>query len=101
MGVPASASVVPSTTRGQFESQVLANVPLCREHYRVVLGLGSFPHTDPGQFIQVSCRDSRVDYSCDTELPWREGQPKGEPSGLELMSPLALLRRPFSLAGRV
>jgi dihydroorotate dehydrogenase electron transfer subunit len=80
---------------------VLANIPLCREHYRLVLGLPSFPLTEPGQFVQVSCRDTTVEYSCETELHWREGQPLDDPSGLELMSPLALLRRPFSLAGRV
>jgi dihydroorotate dehydrogenase electron transfer subunit len=80
---------------------VLANIPLCREHYRLVLGLPSFPATEPGQFVQVSCRDMTVDYSPDTELEWRDGQPPDDPRGVELMSPLALLRRPFSLAGRL
>jgi dihydroorotate dehydrogenase electron transfer subunit len=80
---------------------VLANIPLCREHYRLVLGLPSFPATEPGQFVQVSCRDMTVDYSPETEFEWRDGRPLGDPRGVELMSPLALLRRPFSLAGRV
>jgi dihydroorotate dehydrogenase electron transfer subunit len=66
-----------------------------------VLGVPSFPATEPGQFVQVSCRDMTVDYSPKTEMEWREGQPLGDPNGIELMSPLALLRRPFSLAGRV
>jgi dihydroorotate dehydrogenase electron transfer subunit len=101
--VDSSSAVVgrPSFSRGQFESRVLANIPLCREHYRLVLGLQAFPTTEPGQFIQVSCRDPQIDYSCEAELDWNEGRPLSDPAGVEFMSPLALLRRPFSLAGRV
>ena len=66
--------------RGQFVSRVLANIPLCREHFRLVLGVdSSFPETQPGEFIQVACRDLDADYN-------------GTPG--------AFLRRPFSLAGR-
>jgi dihydroorotate dehydrogenase electron transfer subunit len=89
-----------SQSRGQFVSRVIANVPLCREHYRLVLRVDSFPATEPGQFVQVSCRDLGIDYATDAEVEWREGE---VPSlrGKEFWSPVALLRRPFSLAGRV
>src|SRR4051794_30458126 len=86
--------------RDQFVCKVIANTPLCREHYRLVLGVDAFPATDPGQFIQVACRDLDLDYSPETELEWQAGQTL-EPRGRELLSPLAMLRRPFSLAGRV
>ena len=43
--------------RSQFSSTVLANVPLCREHFRLVLAPDSFPATEPGQFVQIACRD--------------------------------------------
>src|SRR4051812_17410169 len=97
-----AVSAVTSATanRGQFAGRVVANVPLCREHFRLVLAVHQFPATEPGQFVQVSCRDLDQDYTCETEFEWREGQSLDARGG-ELMSPLALLRRPFSLAGRV
>src|SRR5438105_1963060 len=67
---------------------------------RLVLRLSDFPPTEPGQFVQVACRDTAVDYSPETKIDWQPGQPVGL-AGRELMSLLALLRRPFSLAGRV
>jgi dihydroorotate dehydrogenase electron transfer subunit len=93
--------------REQFVTTVLANDKLCRDHYRLTLGLRQFPPTEPGHFIQISCRDLDQDYSPEHELAWPEGQQfdtpsagSGQASGIELMSPLAMLRRPFSLAGR-
>ena len=57
-------------SRSQFITQVIANVPLCREHFRLVLGVDSFPATEPGQFVQVSCRDLSDDTKDDVELEW-------------------------------
>ena len=63
----------------------------------------SFPPTRPGQFVQLSCRppDSAA---AENDLigqahAWEAGQRPAlrQP---ELCAPLALLRRPFSLAGR-
>lgn len=62
------------TVRGTFDTTVLSNTPLCREHYRLTLGVDVFPPTSPGQFVQVLCADD-------------DGQG-------------AMLRRPFSLAAR-
>src|SRR3954453_22403401 len=57
--------------RGQFVSEVLQNIPICREHYRLALRVDDgFAATEPGQFVQIAC------------------------------GPDAFLRRPFSLAGR-
>ena len=88
-----------SSPRSQFSAIVIANIPLCREHYRLVLGIKEFPATEPGQFIQVACRDIGFEYSPETEIDWQPGEPLNL-AGRELMSPVALLRRPFSLAGR-
>ncbi len=85
--------------RDQYVSTVRANVPLCSEHYRLVLQLSEFPATDPGQFIQISCRDLDVDYGPEHELVEQDGR-WSKPIGMELQGPLAMLRRPFSLAGR-
>lgn len=96
---PTSSTDPDRARRGQFASAVAANQQLCEEHYRLILRLPDFPPTLPGQFIQIACRDLSVNYSpeieieCTAEKPPRFG-------GLELMSPLAMLRRPFSLAGR-
>ena len=88
-----------AAARDQFLATVVENRLLCREHYRLTLHLPEFPPTAPGQFIQVACRDTGLDYSPAREIEWSEGQPLS-PLGTELMQPLAYLRRPFSLAGR-
>ena len=85
--------------RGQFISIVRANQPLCREHFRLVLVLPEFPATEPGQFVQLSCRDMDLDYTAGEVTDWREGS-KLELTGGELSARQAYLRRPFSIAGR-
>jgi dihydroorotate dehydrogenase electron transfer subunit len=107
--------VTQTSRRQQFVTTVLANESLCRDHYRLTLGLPQFPPTQPGHFIQISCRDLDQDYSPEQEMDWRDDRPldarsapstssgqasSGQACGIELMSPLAMLRRPFSLAGR-
>jgi dihydroorotate dehydrogenase electron transfer subunit len=83
--------------RGQFAAAVAANIPLCREHYRLVLSLPRFAPTRPGQFIQIECHAEIPDPG-DGE-PWqRDTWPRAR--GAELREPIAMLRRPFSLAGR-
>jgi dihydroorotate dehydrogenase electron transfer subunit len=82
-------------TRGQFIATVAANVPLCQDHWRLILSVPAFPPTGPGQFVQLSCRDEPVDEISDRELDW-----PAHLEGRELAEPSATLRRPFSLAGR-
>lgn len=88
-----------SDRRDQFVARVLANVPLCREHYCLVLRVDHFPPTHPGQFVQVMCRDPHAAARADGEHEWTSGAPI-HVVGDELAGRQALLRRPFSLAGR-
>ena len=86
--------------RSQFESRVVSNTSLCREHFRLTLKLDGFPATEPGQFVQISCRPMNgVDEDSDRDFDWTPGIAPMV-SGAELCRPLAMLRRPFSLAGR-
>jgi len=86
------------TGRNQYTALVAANIPLCREHYRLVLSLPRFAPTRPGQFIQIACHDSVLESGA-AELEWAPcSWPR--PAGRELREPVAFLRRPFSLAGR-
>ena len=102
-----SSTIAPASAadphRDQFRSTVVVNAPLCREHYRLILRVGSFPATEPGQFVQVSCRDLAGEQDAaapvERELEWQAGRPL-RLGGTELSAPLAFLRRPFSLAGR-
>jgi dihydroorotate dehydrogenase electron transfer subunit len=88
----------PPKKRGVFVGQVLANEPLCRQHFRLRLGLEHFPPTRPGQFVQLQCRTPGEQVSGHA-TDWPEGiwprltQP-------ELAGKEPLLRRPLSIAGR-
>jgi dihydroorotate dehydrogenase electron transfer subunit len=87
--------------RSVFTATVVANVPPCREHFKLVLRVSNFPSTQPGQFIQIAGSDlpevSKGEVVAVHE--WEEGKPPHlrDP---ELSQSTALLRRPFSLAGR-
>ena len=84
--------------RGVFLATVLGNDRLCAEHYLLRLGFEHFPRTRPGQFVQVQCRPPQP-HQGPREVDW----PADSPPRLtqdDLARPEALLRRPFSLAGR-
>src|SRR2546421_9960186 len=85
-------------SRRQFQATVSRNLPLCRDHFKLVLRVEQFPSTEPGQFIQILCRDSD-DNSPDTEILWDDAHPRHFREPL-VAEQTALLRRPFSLAGR-
>ncbi len=87
------------TARGQFTAVVAANVPLCREHFRLTLRLAAFPPTEPGQFVQVLCRDRADDDAEPRTFEWTPGQ-RLDVADADLLGRRATLRRPFSLAGR-
>ena len=84
--------------RGLFVGRVLANMPICRQHYRLVLAMEHLPPTRPGQFVQLQCRDLGEQVS-GLATDWPEGVwPKlTQP---ELAGKEPLLRRPISIAGR-
>lgn len=84
--------------RGVFLATVLGNDRLCAEHYLLRLGFEYFPPTMPGQFVQVQCRRPEP-HKPAGEVPWPvAGRPRLTRD--DLARPEALLRRPFSLAGR-
>lgn len=88
--------------RARYDAVVEANTLICREHYRLRLRIDKpFPQTEPGQFIQLGCRPP-AEALPQGEAMAHEWQPGERPTLVqpELCSPLALLRRPFSLAGR-
>ncbi|MCE9589267.1 MAG: dihydroorotate dehydrogenase electron transfer subunit [Planctomycetes bacterium] len=96
--------------RGRFDARVVFNRMLCREHFLLRLVIDdtgpSFPQTSPGQFIQLGCRTpdgaADIDALLGAEIEWPPGNPGGQAAlrQPELCQRLALLRRPFSLAGR-
>jgi dihydroorotate dehydrogenase electron transfer subunit len=92
----------PAPRRGQYVANVRLNQPLCREHFRLVLHLPAFPQTQPGQFVQLQCRDPRLIEANGegyVEHDWQPGQ-RVAATDPDLLSATAMLRRPFSLAGR-
>ena len=88
----------PSRTKGAFTAQVLANRNVGLDHYRLRLGVRGFPPSEPGQFINVRCGDPGPPGP--QVLDWPEGR-LPHPAGAELAGTQPLLRRPFSLAGRI
>jgi dihydroorotate dehydrogenase electron transfer subunit len=86
--------------RSQFVCRVGGNQKLCREHYLLKLEVPEFPATGAGQFIQISGRDLEADDVLEESLEWELPGPS-KLKGRELAEPVALLRRPFSLAGRM
>jgi dihydroorotate dehydrogenase electron transfer subunit len=87
------------TAPNQFTAKVVANSRLCRDHYRLVLDVPNLGPTDPGQFIQISGFDPPKLHVEPPEVLWSPGTAV-QFHDPELTEPLALLRRPFSLAGR-
>jgi len=94
----------PGPKRGYFEATVAFNRSICREHFLLRLRLAEeFPATQAGQFVQLGCRPPAscidTDRLCGQIHEWPPAQ-AAPPTGPELRGVLALLRRPFSIAGR-
>lgn len=88
----------PQSGRGIVPARVLVNRSVCVDHFAMVLEVDRFCPSRPGQFVNVQCGLTEP-ISHDTPLAWPDNAwPK--PSGPELAGRQALLRRPFSLAGR-
>jgi dihydroorotate dehydrogenase electron transfer subunit len=88
-----------ASSRSQFVAVVVENIPLCREHFRLVLGLEEFPATRPGHFVQIFCDEVEAEGWAEAEVDWEPGW-RVEMRDRELTRPRAVLRRPFSLGGR-
>lgn len=80
-----------SSSRSIQNARVVANTPLCREHFRLTLELEQFPSALAGQFVHL-CPALRLDDSAIVE---------SNPRGIHCVSwtILPLLRRAFSIAG--
>ncbi|MCZ6698003.1 MAG: dihydroorotate dehydrogenase electron transfer subunit [Planctomycetota bacterium] len=76
--------------RGTHLSRVVERRTLCREHYEIVLALPGFPPVEPGQFIQILCRESGR--SNGAQAPILRPRPSHSIGS-------GMLRRPFSVAG--
>jgi dihydroorotate dehydrogenase electron transfer subunit len=87
-----------ASARGVFSGEVVANRPICREHFRLDVAVEGFPPTQPGQFVQVQCRpeQSPLD-NIVTDWPADRPPTLTQP---ELRDVEPFLRRPISLAGR-
>jgi len=87
------------TGANQFAARVVGNFKICQDHYRLVLSSPEFPPTRPGQFIQIACQAMPDENWQPVEFDWLPGSPV-TPSDAQFAGPVAMLRRPFSLAGR-
>jgi len=88
-----------ATPRRRYDAVVLENRPLCREHWRVRVSVGqTLPATQPGQFVQLSCRPPQSAIDHDRLLGATRSY--SDLQQIELCEQVPLLRRPFSLAGR-
>jgi len=94
--MPADARAQPK--RGVFTAEVVDNVPLCREHFQLVLRCRNLPPSRPGQFIQLRCRE-RDESPGPRLIEWDPHRPL-RITDADLRHRRPLLRRPFSLAGR-
>jgi dihydroorotate dehydrogenase electron transfer subunit len=86
-----------STVRCAVDARVVQRTAVCREHTILEFDLPDFPPTEPGQFVQLRCCDTRA-----SESAVREWSTDGFPSLSEgeFCQPQPLLRRPFSIADR-
>ena len=88
------------TKRSRFDGHVEINRLVCKEHYLLRIRLPeSFPSTNPGQFIQISCTSSNPNAITGSEIELAPGKPPKFTQS-EITQQSTLLRRPFSLAGR-
>ncbi len=86
--------------RGQFQARVVESHLICDEHYRLTVALTTFADTRAGQFVQLECADGGWDTDAVYEGEWRVGQPNAGYRSGDLQAQAAVLRRPFSMAGR-
>ncbi|MGC8560310.1 MAG: dihydroorotate dehydrogenase electron transfer subunit [Phycisphaerae bacterium] len=88
---------VPDSKRGMFTARVEQNIPLCEEHYRLVLKVKEFPPSCPGQFIELHTRTD-VPEPAYRITEWELGTRPAQLGGEEFRVPAPLLRRPYSIA---
>src|SRR5688500_9917133 len=100
-----ASPAAPPRRRGRFLATVVANVPVCREHNRLTFRIDGFPASQPGQFVQIRCRDvdaAPLGEFQERQTEWVEPVPPALHASdqPDLRRPMPILRRPFSIAGR-
>ncbi len=75
---------------------------MCLEHNRLTIRVDGLPPSNPGQFLQVKCRDVDDAPIGSVEEIVREWPPTSPLQTLQqdIVCPTPILRRPFSIAGR-
>lgn len=76
---------------------VVGNRRLCRQHFRLDVELARFGSASPGQFVQLRCSEPPEQQPL-PQHDWPDGT-LPRLVGAELSDRVALLRRPFSIAG--
>lgn len=85
----------PTSSKSKIQrAEVIANEKLCREHYRLTVGVSSMAAARPGQFVDL-CPD--LDIS--EPYHWREGPTESSSSAWRSRCQSPFLRRAFSIAG--
>lgn len=79
----------PPSERGIFRARVAGCRRLCRDHFELSLAAESFPHAEPGHFVQVLCSQPHDSSECSGAIADGASVGLGRP----------MLRRPFSIAG--
>jgi dihydroorotate dehydrogenase electron transfer subunit len=83
-------------TQCSVDARVVRCTAVCREHVLIELEVPSFPPSDPGQFVQLRCRDVEAEPIAQT---WpADGFPSVSDPDFACRRPF--LRRPFSIADR-
>ncbi len=95
----AMSSAAKSNRPGLHPAKVVFNRPLCLDHYRLRLAVPGLGPTVPGQFVNVQC-GAPTPQESSRELDWSPDR-LPQLTGAELLGRRPLLRRPFSIAGRI
>ncbi len=88
-----------SNASGIFDVEVVGNLKLCREHFKVTMRLDFFPTATAGQFVQVLCRSGTPGSQSPRHSDAANRLPSSSATTRRGTDEGPLLRRPFSLAG--
>ena len=94
MGVGSECVGDRSIAAGVHTARVLGNVGLCRDHYRLTMGISLFREAEPGQFVHVS----PVQADTTGYRAWEEDAADAATS-VSAVASVPMLRRAYSIAG--
>ena len=90
-------AAIGKSAQCSIDARIVRCTPIGHQHIRIEVALPTFPPTEPGQFLQLRCRDSDQ-----AELTAQDWHADGFPSvrDPDFVHREPLLRRPFSIADR-